>query len=89
MRYWYVVQGDARLFSERRRNRGLTVFDVVSLVKDEDGVGDVDVHGGANHGVDDVVVWAEHKLCFACMQHPFCVICDRVGKGRVPPQGIH
>ena len=44
---------------------GLTgnVFDVVSLVKDDDAVLEVDVHAGADNGVDKIVIGAEHQIC--------------------------
>jgi len=45
------------------------VLDVVGLVEDEDALLDVDVHGLADDGVNQVVVRAEHQVSLTFMSH--------------------
>lgn len=43
------------------------VLNVVGLIKDQDGVADVDIHGLADDRVYEVVVRTEHQLSLPCM----------------------
>lgn len=42
------------------------VLYVVGLIKDEHRLVKRDVHGASNDRVQEVAVWAEHKICLTC-----------------------
>ena len=49
------------------------VLDVVCLVEDNDGIGQLDRHGVPDRRVDDVIVWTQHQIRrphqFLCATH--------------------